>query len=79
MFRSNISEKLKWVLVLGLALLLLTTFISCGGDLVGPRLHDDKEPDDPTDEEQKPDEGGGSASRKQVAQPDEDTAALRTN
>ncbi len=79
MFRNKNSEKLKWVLVLGLALLLLTTFIACGGDLVGPRLHDDKGPDDPTDEEQKPDEGGGSASAKQISQPREDTAATINN
>ncbi|MEE9169425.1 MAG: hypothetical protein V3U73_06635 [bacterium] len=78
MFRSNISEKLKWVLVLGLALLLLTTFISCGGDLVGPRLHDETEPDE-RPEEQDPDEGGGTASGKQIAQPGEDTAATINN
>ncbi|MFQ5638370.1 MAG: hypothetical protein ACE5IR_10300 [bacterium] len=55
-----ISRKFTWFLVIGLALLLLTTFISCADDLIGPVIKDDKEPDTPNDEEQDPNDGGGS-------------------
>ena len=41
-------------------LLSLFTFISCADDIVGPRINHEKEPDAPKDEEQDPNEGGGS-------------------
>ncbi len=59
MRRSNNLMQLTWILVIALMLLSLFTFISCADDIVGPRIHDDKEPD-AKDEEQDPNDGGGS-------------------
>ncbi|MCH8125276.1 hypothetical protein IIC38_04870 [candidate division KSB1 bacterium] len=59
MIKINKLKKLKWLLVLGLTLLLLTTFISCGGDLVDPKLRDKENPDE-RPEEVDPVEGSGS-------------------
>lgn len=58
MTTSNISKKLICFMVIGLVLLLLTTFITCADDIVGPRLQDDS-PEEPKKEEQDPNEGGG--------------------
>ena len=57
MRRSNNSMEFKWFLVIALVLLLLFTFISCADDIVGPRIQDDKEPDEPNDEEESPNDG----------------------
>ena len=61
MRRNNNLMQLTWILVIALMLLSLFTFISCADDIVGPRIHDDKV-SDAKDEEQDPNDGGGSGS-----------------
>ncbi len=59
MRRSKNLMQLTWILVIALMLLPLFTFISCADDIVGPRIHNEEEPDAPKDEEQDPNDGGG--------------------
>lgn len=58
MFTSNASTKLRWLLSMGLVLLLLMTFLSCSQDaIVDPRNDEEEDGDKPGDET--PSEGGG--------------------
>ncbi len=51
--KSNLSVQISRLLIIGLALLLLSTFISCMDDLVAPRL--DQEDKDKNKDDEEPD------------------------
>ena len=50
---KQISMKIAWLLVIGLALSL--TFTACSDDVIGPRVQDEES----EEKEEKHDEGGG--------------------
>lgn len=56
----NKSKKIKWLLVIGLVLFLLTSFISCGGDIFDPKLQEEDPEEKPNEED--PTEGSGSST-----------------
>ena len=58
---DTIFKKLKLFLAMGVAFLLLATFTSCGGDLVGPRFQDEEEPEAEDPEKEDPSKGAGVA------------------
>ena len=58
MFTSKASTRLRWLLSMGLVLLLLMTFLSCSQDaIVDPR--NDEEEDGEQSGQEDPTEGGG--------------------
>ncbi len=59
MRRSNNLMQLTWILVIALVLLSLFTFISCADDIVGPRIQNDENPEQPKEEEDPNNDGGG--------------------
>ena len=58
MFTSKASTKLRWLLSMGLALLLLMTFLSCSQDAIVDPRNDEEEDGGKTGDED-PNEGGG--------------------
>ncbi len=64
MFRGNISTKSRWLLIMGLVLLMLTSFWACSqDDILNPR-NTEEENDDTGDGDDTPteDPGGGTQS-----------------
>ncbi len=61
MFRGNISTKIRWLLSLGLLLLMLTSFLACSQDAILNPRNESEESDDTGDEGEDPteDPGGG--------------------
>jgi len=59
MRRGKILMTAKWLILLGLTLLLLVTFISCADPISGVRIDNDEDPDKPPDEADPDEEGGG--------------------
>lgn len=63
MLRGNISTKIKWLLILGLVLLMLTSFWACSQDAIfNPRNTTDEENDDTGDGDDTPAEDPGAAA-----------------
>lgn len=61
MFRGNISTKIRWLLSLGLLLLMLTSFLACSQDAILNPRNENEENDDTgnTGEDPTEDPGGG--------------------
>ncbi len=57
MFTSKASTKLRWLLSIGLTLLLLMTFLSCSQDAIVDPRNEENEEGEKKDED--PSEGGG--------------------
>ena len=61
MFRGNISTKSRWLLIMGLVLLMLASFLTCTDDpILNPR-NVGEEDDDGEGGDDSPDDPGGGA------------------
>lgn len=60
MLRSNISTKIKWLLIMGLVLLMLTSFWACSQDAIFNPRSKDKETDDTGDGDDNPNNDPGA-------------------
>ena len=69
MTKSNILIKFRWLLIIGIVLLLLTTVVACQGDFIGPGAQDpddvDEDDENKDAEEKDPDDTGGIGLNKQ--------------
>ncbi len=62
MLRGNISTKIKWLLILGLVLLMLTSFWACSQDAIFNPRNTHEENDDTGDGDDTPAEDPGAAA-----------------
>lgn len=62
MLRGNISTKIKWLLILGLVLLMLTSFWACSQDAIFNPRNTDEENDTTGDGDDTPAEDPGAAA-----------------
>ena len=59
MFRGNISTKIRWLLSMGIVLLMLTSFLACSQDAILNPRNTEEENDDTGDGDDTPTEDPG--------------------
>ncbi len=60
MFRGNISTKIRWLLIMGLVLLMLASFLACSQDAIFNPRSTEEENDDTGDGDDTPNEDPGA-------------------
>ena len=60
MFRGNISTKSRWLLIMGLVLLMLASFLACSQDAILNPRNENEENDDTGDDKENPNDDTGT-------------------
>ena len=60
MFKGNISRKIRWLLSMGLVLIMLTSFLACSQDAILNPRNENEENDDTGGDEENPNDDTGT-------------------